>query len=72
MFLALVKGQHEAMTEGNEKRYEKAYEQLRDSRLPDNCSADDFSKRINLFSVHVNPYLPEPLEGVRLGKFILS
>ena len=58
--------------EYDEKRYELAYEKLRDNRLADNCSPQTFSDRINLFNTYVNPYLEVPLAGARLSKYILS
>ena len=60
------------VSEYDEKRYQRAYESLRDSQLADNCSPQEFSKRINMFTVHVNPYLEIPLTDARLGRFVLS
>jgi hypothetical protein len=61
-----------SVSEGDAKKYSKAYEKMRDSKPVDNLSADAFSKRINLFTVHINPYLEENLSDARLGRFILS
>jgi hypothetical protein len=59
------------VSEYDEKRYQSAYEKMRDSPLHDNCSPSEFSKRVNTFTSHVNPYLEVKLEGERLAKFIL-
>ena len=61
-----------SVSENDAKKYSKAYEKMRDTKPVDNLSADAFSKRINLFTVHINPYLEENLSGARLGRFILS
>ena len=61
------------VSEYDTKRYESAYEKLRDNKLKSNVSPQTFSDRINLFTTHVNPYLGDTeLKGERLGKFIIS
>ena len=61
------------VSEYDEKRYEAAYEKLRDNKLKPNVSPQTFSDRINLFTTHVNPYLGDTeLTGKRLGNFIIS
>ena len=56
----------------DEKRYTKAYEKLRDSSAPDNCSPNVFLSRFNLFENSINKYLAHPLEGSAYGKFIIG
>ena len=61
------------VSEWDENRYIRAYETLRDKKLPDNCKPQAVSERFNLFNTHVNPYLGEmELKGERLSKFLLS
>ena len=48
------------------------YDKFKHSKLGENASPDMFSKRINNFTVHVNPYLETPFEGEKLGKIILD
>ena len=48
------------------------YEKMRDSHLPANVSPSQFTKHINTFKVHVNPFIEFPLNGSRMGKFVLS
>merc|ERR1712185_204163 len=52
---ALKVTKDEAVREYDEKRYEKAYEAMRDVKLKDNASPAEFSTRINTFTTHVNP-----------------
>jgi hypothetical protein len=58
--------------EYDQKRYNGAYEKMRDTKSPDNISSDAFSKRINMFTVQINPFIRHPLEGEDLGKFIID
>jgi hypothetical protein len=58
--------------EYDQGKYEKVSEKIRDTPLPDNVTPQAFSERINLFQVHVNPYLEVEYTGERLGRFILK
>ena len=72
LFLELEAEENKDVAEYDQKKYTSYYERLRDKPLPDNCPPQAFSKRLNTFARHVNPYLEIPLTGERLGKFILS
>ena len=54
------------------KTYQKLFEKIRDTPLAANVSPDEFSARINAFTVKVNPFLELPLVGRRLSRFILD
>ena len=72
MYLELEGERTKAVGDYDQKRYEKAYEKMRDSKAHDNCSPTYWSQRINLFTEKVNPYLEIPLTGARLSKFIIE
>ena len=55
MFSSLELEREGEVREFDEKRYQRAYETLRDSQLPDYASPQEFSKRINTSTVHINP-----------------
>ena len=72
MFLDIKESLDEDMSEYDHKRFEGVYDKFKHTRLGENASPEMFSKRINNFTVHVNPYLEEPFEGEKLGKIILA
>jgi hypothetical protein len=70
MFKALLAMREDDVPDWLSGRCEDVYDKK--SKLPDNCSPDQFSSRINKFTVHINPYLEPALSGERLGKSILG
>jgi len=49
--------------EHDEKNYQKLFEKCRDTKLPDNVSPAQLSRRVNGFIVNVNPFLEIKLDG---------
>jgi hypothetical protein len=72
MFLAIVATKNKPTGEYDTKKFQKLYERFRDSKAPDNVTPDAFSNRLNGFTVHINPFIENPLAGERLGRFILE
>ena len=51
--------------------HDRAVEAMRDTTLPDGCSAEDFADKVNtLISVHAD-HLERPFDAEGLGKFII-
>ena len=72
MFNELKAKKSEAVRRVDTKRYDLAYEKIRDHKLPDNVSPEAWSKRLATFTVHVNPYKKHPLSGRDLSEFIVE
>ena len=72
MFLAIVNDSKKVVDDVDQLTYQKAMEKLRDNKLGDNCTAQQFSDRVNLFTAKVNPFMEVPLAGERLSRFILD
>ena len=72
MFLEIVKDSTTTVDVVDQRTYQKAMEKLRDNKLADNCTAQLFSDRVNLFTAKLNPFLEVPLEAERLSRFILD
>ena len=73
IFLSLQKESKTSdMNHYSTKMYEDAYDRLKKTKLPDNCSPNTFSHRLNTFMTKVNPFMERPLEGELLSRFILA
>ena len=49
--------------------HDRAVEQVRDSILPDGCSANTYLKKVNTIVVEHLPYMERPYSGHALGRF---
>ena len=73
MFLELSKEADEGcVSEYSGQEYEDAYDHIKKRPLPDNASPDQYSRRINQFTVKVNPFMNRPLKGEELSRFIVG
>ena len=72
MFKELRKKCEDEVSDYDSKRYQRAYEKIRDTKLPSNCSPSVFSTRVATFERDINPYLDTPLEGAKLSQFIID
>jgi len=72
MFKAIRDTRSDDMSDYDAKKYTNAYEKMRDTPLPENCSPETFSKRVATFLRDVNPYLDPPLTGSKLSAFIVK
>ena len=63
VFQEIRAGLTENINEYELLKYQKAYEYLRDNKLANNTTPQKYSARINLFLVHINPYLQPPMQG---------
>ena len=52
--------------------YENALAYLTSKRLPDGCTARDFSTVVRRFIHDINPFIRSPFTGSQLGEFILE
>jgi hypothetical protein len=72
MFLDIKASTANKAAKYDAKKYELMYEKYRDTKLGDNVPPDAFAKRLNAFTVTINPFMPRPLEGDHLSTFIIE
>eukprot|EP00965_Chrysotila_dentata_P167095 5518273-Pleurochrysis_carterae.AAC.1 len=52
--------------------HEREIERMRDELLPDSCSCQDFTDKVNVLIRDHNPYIQVPYVRERLGRLIIK
>ena len=72
MWKALVKLKYEPSSMIEQREHDRAVEAARDTSLPDGCSAQDFSDKVNMLMEQHLPYCERKYEGEALSTYIKS
>ena len=72
MWQALVRLKHEPSSMIEQREHDRAVEAARDTSLPDGCSAQDFSDKVNMLMEQHIPYCERKYEGEALSTYIID
>ena len=72
MYKTLKKKLDDSLDSTDVDTYTRLSEKFRDTKLPDNCSAQAFSEHMNKFNVKINPFIDVPYKAERLSKLIIN